>query len=125
MAVKLGSIGEQVDYDLRAGDSFGDEAQLLDDTGAPVNLTGATFDARLSRRDAGAGADVTITVTVPDAAQGRIKYELLPAATTGLDTSGNFFKPGPTYAWLLAMTLGTRTETLFYGTVNVAPRALP
>lgn len=123
MAIKLGSIGEEVNYDLRAGDTFGDEVQLLDENGAPVDLTGATFDGALSVRDGSVGADIPLVITPVNLAIGKFRYAV--ADTSAFAHSGNFFKVGPIYAWLLSMIFGGRKDTLFYGVISVAPRALP
>lgn len=69
MSIKSGSIGERVDYDLRAGCTFGDEFQMLDELGSPVDLTRAAIAGVVSRRDNGATADLPLTVTFPDAVQ--------------------------------------------------------
>lgn len=122
---KLGSIGERVDYDLRAGCTFGDSFQLLDETGAPVDLTGATLAGAVSLRDGGATADLPLTVTITNAAQGKVSFELSAATTATLQHSGDFFKAGPLYAWRLNITMGSRTDPLFAGLLNVAPAALP
>lgn len=123
MAIKIGSIGEEVNYDLRAGDSFGDEVQLLDENGAPVDLTGAAFDGALSVRDGSVGADIPLVITPVNLSLGKFRYAV--ADTSAFVHSGNFFRVGPTYAWLLRLIFGGRTETLFYGLISVAPRTLP
>jgi hypothetical protein len=123
MAIKIGSIGEEVNYDLRVGDTFGDEAQICDENGVPVDLTGATFDGALSVRDASTGADIPLVITPVNLAIGKFRYGV--ADTSAFAHSGNFFRVGPMYAWLLKMIFGGRTETLFYGLISVAPRTLP
>jgi len=128
MALKLGSIGERIDIDLRAGSTLGPfDVALADETGAAINLTGCTFDGAVSKRDAGATSDVALTVAIVSAPAGTLRFSLASASTGAFDgASSDFFSARADYAWALFWTdsAGTR-QPLFYGAVNVAAEALP
>jgi hypothetical protein len=120
---KAGTIGAQLDLDVRAGDTLGPfTAQLTDPvTALPINLTGCTFEAAVSELDTEDGL-VPLTVTITDAVNGWISFKL--ADSTALEVAASdFFKAARAYSWYLKRidTAGNKL-TIFYGYVNVAKK---
>jgi hypothetical protein len=119
MAEEAGSIGVQLDLTVRAGDTLGPFVVTIDDEGVPINLTGCTFDAAVSKLNTDDGV-LPITVTVTDAPNG--KCVIKAADTQNLDDdSSNFFNAQIAYSWYFKMTdtAGTK-RTYLFGYVKVA-----
>lgn len=121
----IGSIGERVDIDLRAGDTLGPfSLTFTDEAGTAIDLTGSTLTASMSKQD-DTGADIVMTATVTNAALGQATLTLAYADTSAL-ASNDFFNKAASYAWRLVLTDSQGTKwTLMYGTVNVASGMLP
>lgn len=119
----LGSIGARLDLNVRAGDTLGPFVATLTDpaTGAPIVLTGFTWEGAVSRIDTEDG-NQALTITVLDAIAGKVQFKLDKTATVALaDADSDFFRPTGTYNWFLkgTDTLGSK-QTYLYGVVNVA-----
>lgn len=121
MATAVGSIGARVDLTVRAGDTLGPIAiTLKDESGAPLNLLGASFEAAVSKLDTDDG-NVALTVTVVDAASGEVSVSL--ADTEDMDAESDFFVASSAYSWYFKMTdsQGVK-QTVLYGMVKVAKK---
>lgn len=125
MPASIGSIGEQLDIYVRVGDALGPYSlTFTDDTGAALNLTGATLDAKCSKLADTVQADITMSVTIDSAVGGLAT--LLLADTSTLAPGTDYFSAAGTYGWRLRMidALG-RPRTLLFGTIYVAVGTLP
>lgn len=119
MADEIGSIGEQLDLNVRAGDTLGPFSITIAKDGVAVNLTGCTFDAAVSKLNTEDGV-LPITVTVTDAANGVCSIKT--ADTSDLESeASNFFRASATYSWFFKMTdTAGNKQTYLYGYVKVA-----
>jgi hypothetical protein len=128
MAARLGSIGQQIDAEVRAGATFGPfSLDFFDEANTPVNLVGSVFDGAVSRRDAGATADVPLSFDVSQAAAGRLIFSVPAATTVSFAGPGSdFFRARADYAWALNVTDSTGTrQPVCFGVVFVAAGSLP
>lgn len=118
----IGSIGEQVDICLRAGDTLGPYSLALTDlANVPINLTGGTLAAAMSKAGE---ADIALTVTIISAVGGTA--QMLLVATSALTPGSTYFSPESVYTWRLLFTDNAGyKQTLLYGKVFVAPGDLP
>jgi hypothetical protein len=123
MTPTLGSIGAQIDINLRAGDTLGPfPVTLTDGSGRPVNLTGATVTGALSALGVADG-DLAMTVVVATPASGGLITFSYGNTTTM--TAGDFFNPLQTYAYRISMVDSAGAKpTLLFGYVNVAAGVL-
>lgn len=123
MAQNLGTVGAQIDIDLRAGDTLGPyKVYLTDATGRPLDLTGNTFVGAFAVLATPGDTLMTVVVVgLPTAGVIQFSY----AATSSL-TGGDFFTTLASYAWRIKMTDAAGTvSTLIYGKINVAAGTLP
>jgi len=83
----------------------------------PLNITGRTYSSSVSTARGGTVV-VTPTVTVTNAATGKVLWSLTDTQTDLLT--------GPRYVWDLIENAGTSSErTLIVGVLNVSGRATP
>lgn len=125
MPASIGSIGEQLDIYVRVGDALGPYSLVLtDESNVAIDLTNAILDAKCSKLADTVQADITMSVTVTNAAGGLATILLVDTST--LTPGVDYFTAQGTYAWRLRLTdaLG-RVRTLLYGTIFVAPGVLP
>lgn len=102
----------QVDLALYKGDTGKFRITVTDDAGAPVNISGATWDAdiRINAADAGTPvANFTITPVVGDTSSADVS--IAAAVTSALAVT--------TYFYDLQMTLSGVVTTLMNGSVIV------
>lgn len=125
MTPTLGSIGAEIDINLRAGDTLGPFIITLSDTtGQLINLTGATLSGAISRLGTDDGDTALTVAAVAPLAGGTLSVSLSATATASL-AGGDFFTLTAAYAWKVVMVdTGGKKTTLCFGKVYVASGTL-
>ena len=102
--------GDDVDYPIALYTAYTDET-----TNTELDITGRTYSSSIAATKGGT-AVTTATVTVTDAANGKITWSLTDTQTDALT--------GPRYVWDLIENPGTSSErTLIIGLLNMTGRA--
>ena len=106
------STPHQCDLDVYRGDSGVFRVAVTDATGAPVDVSAATWDCDIRKEPDALEALATLTVTPVPNATGQVQVTLTATESAKLP-------PGGPWAWDLQVTMGTQTQTLVAGAVNV------
>lgn len=120
---QIGTKGENLDLLIRQGATLGPIHMLLEgDDGSPLNLTGCTLVAQISKTPDGpliAGASATFNII--NAAGGEAEFTFPAAATALLEADPDSeTAAASTYVWGMDLIKAdTSVEALLYGTVNV------
>lgn len=120
---QIGSKGDELDLLIRQAATFGPVHMLLtEDDGSPLDLTGCTLAAQISKTADGPvipGASATFDVI--DAAGGEVTFTFEVAATSVLDADPDSeTADASVYVWNMDLTKADASVLpLIYGVVNV------
>jgi hypothetical protein len=96
---------------IEQGATFSKTLTLKDEHGAPINLTGKTFASKIRRRPTDTQAAATFTMTVINAALGKVSWSLTATQTSAVIAEPHYYD--------IEMTDGATVTRLMEGTAFV------
>jgi hypothetical protein len=120
MADTIGEIGALLNLRIRQGADWVAEFVATNPDGSPVDLTGATIQAKM-RKTPSSGATVNFTVDITAPALGKYRQSLTAIQTAALKAADDPSSPDNQFVWdqELVSAGGTPVIPLFYGVVTV------
>lgn len=119
---QIGTKGANLDLLVRQGATQGPYyTTIRKQDGTPLNITSATFGAKIRKTPTDAAESVTFTFSITDGANGKFTWSIPAADTAGLTASPiDENQPESQYVWDMEVTMSDSTVIpLFYGIVKV------